>query len=221
MILVLVALVLAYLLGSVPVGLWLGYAKGVDLRSVGSRNIGASNVLRTLGTRAGLAVFALDVLKGALGVLVCKVATGWAAMPPSTASAFWALGGLCAVLGHDWSLFLKFKGGKGVASTLGAALVLDWRVASIGFGIWVVLTAATRFISLASMVGTLSTPFLGLAFRSLPAAMAFFVVASALVVARHYDNIQRLLAGEETRIGHRISEESARKAGIDTSKLPD
>ena len=221
MIVVPLALIAAYLLGSVPVGLWLGYAKGVDLRSVGSGNIGASNVLRALGTRAGLAVFALDVLKGVGGVLVCKLATGWAAMPTPTASAFWAAGGLCAVLGHDWSVFLKFRGGKGVASTLGAASILDWRAALIGFGIWVVLTAATRYISLASMAGTLSTPFLGLAFGSPPAALAFFVVASALVVARHYDNIQRLLAGEETRIGHRISEEPAQRAGIDTSELPD
>jgi len=214
MMLVIVAFVVAYLLGSVPVGLLLGFAQGVDLRTLGSGNIGASNVLRVLGTRAGLGAFALDVVKGALAVLAGKLATSWGGIQGEAAIAYWAIAGLCVVAGHDWSVFLKFQGGKGVATTLGACLVLDWRVALIGFGLWVLLTAATRYISLASMAATLSTPFLGLGFHSPPPALIFFVVTAALVIARHHENIQRLLGGTESRIGHRITEEPAQQAGM-------
>jgi glycerol-3-phosphate acyltransferase PlsY len=202
--LIILSLIVAYVIGGLPCGLWVGLARGVDIRQLGSRNIGASNVLRVLGAKWGAVAFLGDVLKGTVAVLIVKWAASAAGLEAGAASYVLAGGALCAVVGHDWSVWLKFQGGKGVATNLGVALVLDWRVALIAFGIWIALTAVSRYISLASMFAVASTVFLGLAFHSPPAAIIFFIITSAITIARHHENIGRLLTGTERRIGQRV-----------------
>ncbi len=202
--LVILSLIIAYVIGGLPFGLWVGFAKGVDIRTLGSGNIGASNVLRVLGARFGAIAWLGDVLKGTVAVVVVWLAARAAGLEPGPRSYALALGALCAVVGHDWSVFLKFQGGKGVATNLGVALVLDWRVALIAFGIWIALTAAFRYISLASILAVASTVVLGLAFHSASASIVFFIVTSALTVARHHQNIRRLLTGTERKLGQRV-----------------
>jgi glycerol-3-phosphate acyltransferase PlsY len=181
-----------YLLGSIPFGLILTrIAGGPDLRTIGSGNIGATNVLRT--GRKGLAAVTLlcDMLKGTAAVLVTAHYGG-----PDVALAA-ALG---AFLGHLFPVWLKFKGGKGVATYIGLLLGLFWPAALIFCAIWVVVAAATRYSSLAALVASALTP-LALWFLSRPSAAVLFLGLSALLWIKHRANIARLLAGSEGKIG--------------------
>jgi len=140
-------LLIAYFVGSLPIGLAVGkLVRGIDVRDFGSGNIGASNVWRTLGPVWGIVVFALDVCKGLGPTLLARHqphAPGW--LPVAA--------GVAAVLGHNFSPFLRFKGGKGVATTLGVAFGLSWAAALVGFAVWGICLAVTRYISVASVVG--------------------------------------------------------------------
>ncbi len=189
-----VALTLAYFVGAIPIGLVIGLLRGVDVRKIGSGNIGATNVVRGLGMALGLLVFVMDVGKGVVGVTICRQMgmDGW----------LLGMGALFAVLGHSFSPYLGFKGGKGVATTLGTMLSLDWRTGLIALGVWFVAVAPTRYVSLGSILGVLSAP---VAFYALNPAQAEMVVPLAalavIVVGRHNENIERLLKGEENRFG--------------------
>ncbi len=189
------ALTLAYLIGAIPIGLLAGFAKGVDVRQIGSGNIGTTNVIRAVGTRIGIAVFAGDVLKGVLGVLLCKVLGGEG----------WMLGmaALLVVMGHCFSPYLGFKGGKGVATSLGAFLALRPLLGLACLAIWVVVVATTRYVSLGSVLAVAAGPVI--LYATSPAVGAEVVVAvvviALLVIGRHNDNIERLLKGTENRVG--------------------
>ena len=203
----LAAVVTAYLFGGVPIGLLVGRAHGIaDIRHHGSGNIGASNVLRLLGAKLGIAVWLLDVLKGYLPVALAGGVvhlTGW-----------W-LGAVAigAIAGHCFSPYLRFTGGKGVSTSLGVIIGLDWRAGLICFGAWVVIVALTRFISLGSMIGSaLAAPTLWLFHQGAPEIVAGGLLA-ALVIERHKSNIQRLLEGTERRIGNREKVEGAAPPG--------
>ncbi len=182
----------SYLLGSVPFGLILGRVwTGVDVRRYGSGNIGATNVLRTLGLRFALATFVLDAGKGALPTLLAKALGAG----PSVA----AVAGLAAVVGHNWPVFLQFRGGKGIATSWGFMMSAVPQ-AGIAFAlIWMAVVALTRYVSLASMVGAVAVPIVCL----LVGAPGAYVVASSAVavfaVVRHKSNIQRLRSGTENR----------------------
>ena len=192
------ALLAAYLLGSIPFGFVLARMRGIDLRAVGSGNIGATNAMRALGKPAGFAVFGLDALKGFL--------PAWAALhawPQVPSGPAWALGlGVTAVLGHTFPVWLKFKGGKGVATGCGvwlAAAPLAGLAALVTFGL---ALAATRVVSLASTLAAFTLP---LAIRLLgiqPAWLAAWALGmAALVALRHRPNFVRMAAGVEPRIG--------------------
>lgn len=190
-----VVLVIAYLLGSLPIGLVIGKAaRGIDVRQFGSGNIGASNVWRTLGPTWGIIVFLLDVAKGLAPTLYAHGIPRHAIWLPVAT-------GLAAVLGHNFSPFLKFKGGKGVATTLGVALGLSWQAALIAFAVWGIALAITRYISLSSMIGTVVGSALIWQFndRGWPYG-AFAILASAFVIFTHRANIARLRAGTERRV---------------------
>ena len=196
---------ISYFIGSLPFGLWIGlWWKGIDIRTLGSKNIGTTNVLRVLGPGPGLVVFLLDTAKGAVGVLLahrCGVS-------PREAMPMLVLIGLCAVLGHTFSPFLRFNGGKGIATSLGVLLALGWQVGLIGLAVWIMMVALTRYVSLASLVATLCLPFAAY-FTLSGVAQTWMIGLGALlfilVTIKHRPNIQRLLAGTESKFGQRVA----------------
>lgn len=193
----LLALLLSYLLGSIPNGLWLCRALWhVDLRQHGSHNIGATNAWRTLGKGPGFLVFFLDMLKGLLAVWLGEMLVG--------TPFVMILCGVLAIVGHSLSLFLRFHGGKGVATGLGVILMLMPKVTVIVFLVWLLLVLATRYVSLGSIVAAALVPVLALVFGYPALYVAFGVLAAALIIVRHRSNITRLLNGTENRIsaGH-------------------
>ena len=194
----LLACILAYLLGSVPNGLILCRAIWhIDIREHGSRNIGATNVYRTLGKGPGAVVFLLDFLKGFLGVYIAMLLVG-------TPLAM-VIGGIAAILGHSASVFLRFKGGKGVATGLGVIAMLMPAVTGIVFFAWLGIVFVTRYVSLGSIVGAALVPIFAFLFAYPTEYLAFGVLTAVLVIVRHHTNITRLLNGTESKIkaGHR------------------
>jgi acyl phosphate:glycerol-3-phosphate acyltransferase len=185
--------VLSYLIGSIPSGLIIG--KGfwhVDLREHGSHNIGATNAWRTLGKTAGLLIFALDLAKGALGV--------WLGLYFTAEPLVMLLGGILAIVGHSWSIFLKFKGGKGVATGLGVIVMLMPFVTIWVFAIWFVLVYVTKYVSLGSIVAAAFVPILAFFLGAPTEYICFGIVAAVFVIYRHKANIVRLLSGTESKI---------------------
>ncbi len=182
----------AYLAGSIPFGVLVARLKGVDLRAVGSGNIGATNVARAIGKGWAVAVLLGDAAKGFVPVWLGR-RLGFPAAPI-------ALAGLSAIVGHMFSFLLRGRGGKGVATSLGVALALSPLAALVGFGVYIVVFAATRLSSLGSLLGvwTFSLFFV---FRDAPAAplVGLALGGAALVTLRHRGNIARLFRGEEKR----------------------
>lgn len=197
------ALTLAgYVVGGIPFGLLIArWVAGIDVREHGSGNIGATNVYRVVGWRAGLAVWCLDVSKGLVPVVAANLVglqAGWQ-----------IAAGLAAVVGHSFSPFLRFRGGKGAATSLGVMLGVMWPVGLIAFGIWAAVIAVTRYVSLGTIIGALSlTPSTLLIYPGDRSRLIFAVGASALTIARHSSNIKRLLNGTENRFGHVSGDES-------------
>jgi glycerol-3-phosphate acyltransferase PlsY len=193
----------AYLLGSIPTGyLLVRCFRKQDIRTVGSGNIGATNVMRSGGKGLGAVTFLLDVLKGAtavwLGMLVSMHAAG--AMPRDME----ALSALFAVVGHMFPVWLRFRGGKGVATGFGVFLVASPLAALASIGVFALVLAASRFVSLSSIVGAASFP----AFAWLlggdnrpPFFLAVQAIVALLIIVKHHQNIRRLLTGTESRIG--------------------
>ena len=180
-----------YLLGSIPFGLILTRIAGLgDIRAIGSGNIGATNVLRTGRKSLAAATLLLDGLKGTAAVV------GFAAVGRDAAM----LAGLGAFVGHCFPLWLRFRGGKGVATYLGILLGLNWPVMIAAAGIWIATAAAIRYSSLAALVMSAATPAILLALGE-PAQAALFLVLSAILWFRHRANIARLASGGESRIG--------------------
>ena len=192
----------SYLLGSIPFGYLAGRLCGVDIRTKGSGNIGATNALRVLGKKWGYAVFLLDFLKAWLPV---KLALGWGiALMVHPASAPGALAGLCALLGHSFPVWLGFKGGKGIASSAGVIVGLfSLPVFLICLGLWLLLFTATRYVSVASIVASAALPVavftLYRPHRADWLGLTVSVVMAALAIWRHRSNIVRLRAGTEPR----------------------
>jgi len=206
----------AYLAGSVPFGLLLGKARGIDLRQHGSGNLGATNAVRVLGFKLGALCFLLDVLKGLLPVLAGGVVLGTLGaldMEPRLAWS-WLAVGLMAVVGHVFPVWVGFKGGKGVATSLGVLLGF-WPVltvpAAAGLLVWLLVLATFRYVGLASVLAGLALPIatqIAAEARGMDSAAAqpFVVMMAALallVLLRHRGNLQRLAAGTESRVGAR------------------
>jgi glycerol-3-phosphate acyltransferase PlsY len=189
---------LSYLIGSIPTGLILGKLLwGVDLREHGSHNIGATNAWRTLGKGPGIIIFLLDFLKGVIGVALGMYFAGTPLMM--------VLGGIMAIVGHSWSILLKFKGGKGVATGLGVIVMLMPSTALMVFLIWFVIVLITKYVSLGSIVAAACVPLFAWLFNQPCEYIVFSVLAAVFVIYRHKTNIGRLLNGTESKIkaGHR------------------
>jgi len=206
-----VACIVSYLLGSIPFGLLAGKLSGIDIREHGSGNIGATNVFRTLGKGRGIAVFLLDVLKGLVPVaLAAKAGQLLAGSSLSQFATFPILSliliGLCAILGHNFPLWLGFKGGKGVATSAGVLLGILPGATAIAAGIWLIVFLVTRYVSLASIAAAIVLPTITL-LRCLSHGwgqqslllMIFTLLVGALGILRHRENIGRLLSGTENK----------------------
>ncbi|HRY08212.1 MAG TPA: glycerol-3-phosphate 1-O-acyltransferase PlsY [Hyphomicrobiaceae bacterium] len=209
----LVVLAFGYLLGSIPFGLLLTKAAGLgDVRSIGSGNIGATNVLRTGNKKLAALTLALDALKGAAAVLIGRwifllLLTGQTDPIPSTGHGEDNLNalpvlvaGLGAFLGHLYPVWLGFKGGKGVATYIGVLLGADWRLALAFCAIWLLVAFATRYSSLSALVAAIAAPVIAW-FMGSPVFLVLTAIMSALLVWKHRTNIRRLVAGEEPKIG--------------------
>jgi len=206
---------IGYVVGSIPFSLLLGKLKGVDIRKVGSGNVGAMNLGRLLGRRWFIAAFILDMLKG----FVPTVLAGWLLSQgasvgdrsESIQSLCWLLSGLCAVLGHNYPVFLGFRGGKGVSTSLGVALGVYPALtlpAILSFVVWALCLAFTRMSSVGSICGAILFPVFcallgwrqGVAMMDRWPFLLFALVVTGLVVGRHRANIARILARTETRV---------------------
>jgi acyl phosphate:glycerol-3-phosphate acyltransferase len=187
----LAAVAAAYLLGSIPFAFLAGKARGIDLRRVGSGNLGAANVFRNLGRGWGIAVMAADIGKGILAVVLAKVLTEdpWPAIAAGAAMA-----------GHVFPVWLRFKGGKGVAVGGGALIGLVPLTAAIALGIWLVVLLTTRFSSLASIVAAVAAPLVAIALDEPWSSVAFTALGSLAILVLHRGNIARLIRHEESRI---------------------
>lgn len=191
----------SYLLGAVPTAYIVGRAlRGIDIRQHGSGNVGATNTFRVLGRGPGLFVLGCDILKGLLAVVVVS----WILAVHSLTA--WILFGLVAIIGHNWTVFLNFSGGKGIATSLGVLIGLTIQVPSFGLvllitlGIWVILFVIFGFVSLASVVAAMALP-IATAVTAQPMELVFLGVACCLfVVIRHRGNIRRLVLGQESRV---------------------
>lgn len=184
----------SYLLGSLPFGYVVGRLRGVDITAYGSGNIGATNTLRTLGPVPALIVLAGDTGKGVLAVWV-----GQAFGPPGAPF----LAALAVLAGHGWSVFLGFRGGKMIATSLGVFLMLSPQVTAGAAVVWAVVVAATRYVSLGSILAAVSVPVLFAALGYSPAYIAFALTVAAAVIYKHRSNIARLRAGTESKLGRR------------------
>ncbi len=192
----LAVIIVGYLIGAIPTGLIVvRLLTGEDIRRHGSGNIGTVNVLRVAGTGTAVVVLAVDILKGMVPVMLA-VRMG---LPSWTVVA----GGLAAIAGHTWSVFLKFQGGKGIATSFGALLALSWPAAAVAGAVWVVVVAITRYSSLGSLLAVVSVP-LSLRWLRQPDAYVYFgIIAALFAVYRHRANIQRLVTGTELHITDR------------------
>lgn len=186
-----VYVILAYLIGSIPSGLIIGKGLfGTDVRQFGSKNIGATNTYRVLGLKAALPVFICDAFKGAIGVFLLA----------SYGPAFAILGGILAMVGHNWSIFLGFKGGRGVATGLGVLIALSPLVAIICFAIWGIIVYPTKLVSLGSIIAAAAVPLLMFLTGQSWWYVGFGALAALFVILRHRDNIIRLLSGKELKV---------------------
>lgn len=192
-----VAIAVAYLVGSIPFAYVLSRRRGIDLRQVGSGNIGASNVLRTAGVRAAVLAMLLDALKGVIAVMVAqRVASG-----PATPM----FAGLASVVGHIYPIWLRFRGGKGVATAAGVFGVMTPGALAIACGVFLVAVWITRFISVGSMTAAITLAIATFA-TGAPAVVSLGAAgAAAIIIHRHRANVARLLAGTERRVGQRLA----------------
>jgi glycerol-3-phosphate acyltransferase PlsY len=201
-----VIVAVAYVLGSIPFGLLVARSRGIDIREHGSRNIGATNVWRVLGRKWGLITFFADAAKGWLAVtLAYWIATRVVPEGRHDFAYYGIAAAIGCILGHSFPLWLRFKGGKGVATSLGVIIGMMPLVSVIVFGIWALVFKLSRYVSLASIVAAVALPVVVVAFRFMgrhgDADFYFAAAAALLVILRHRENIARLVAGTENRFG--------------------
>lgn len=196
----------AYVCGSLPFGYWAGRYKGIDIRKHGSGNIGATNVIRVLGKRIGIPIFILDMLKGFAPVAFAEWWMKHSGADPNTASLVAVFCAAAAVLGHMFTFWLGFKGGKGVATSAGVLLGLEPFSLAFGLVAWIVVFRLTRYVALASIAVAVTVP-MAMALLMIVRGtlnwvlLGLVIVMGVLVLVRHRSNIMRLLNGTENRFG--------------------
>ncbi|HXG47995.1 MAG TPA: glycerol-3-phosphate 1-O-acyltransferase PlsY [Methylomirabilota bacterium] len=199
----------AYALGSIPTGFLVARSRGIDIRSVGSGNIGATNVFRALGKPAGVFVLLMDALKGwvavVLGVRAVLAILGTSPGPQGLENHE-LVAALGAVLGHNYTCWLGFKGGKGIATSAGVLLALVPLSLLIILTVWILVFAATRYVSLGSIAASAALPLAAWGTGESPTILAVTTLMAALAIYRHRANIQRLLHGTESRFGAKPGE---------------
>ena len=193
--------VVAYLVGSIPTGYLLGRARGVDIRAAGSGNIGATNVFRILGKGAGITVLVIDALKGFIPAKFLLFG-----VTPGTEEYHAMLAALCAILGHNYTCWLKFKGGKGIATSAGAVLALVPAGLAVALGIWLVVFTVSKYVSLASVIAAAILPIAVGLTGSSQRMVVLSTILGGLAIIKHRTNIQRLVSGTEHRFGKRKEE---------------
>ena len=191
----LLAVLAAYLVGSIPFAQLLSKRRGIDLRRVGSGNVGATNVLRTLGVRPAVVAMMLDAVKGMVAVLVAQRLTNGVAAP--------VMAGLASMIGHVYPVWLRFRGGKGVATAAGAFAVLTPMAVAAAMGVFVLTVALTRFISVGSIAAALTLAGWAIASDAPTVVGIGAAIGAALVIIGHRANVLRLVAGTERRVGQR------------------
>lgn len=190
------AVTIAYIVGSVPFGFLLARRRGIDLRQAGSGNVGAANVLRTSGVPDALVTMGLDVAKGALAVLVAQRLTTGPATPVAA--------GLASIIGHIYPVWLRFRGGKGVATAAGVFAVLAPMALAIAGAVFVLAVWVTRYISVGSMAAAITLAVAAGANGVQPAVAVGAAVSALIIVHRHRGNLARIVAGTERRVGQRL-----------------
>lgn len=191
-----IVVALGYAFGSVPFALLLTRARGLDLRAAGSRNLGAANVLRTAGASRALAVLMLDAAKGAVAVVVAMLLTDDLAVTMAA--------GLASIVGHIYSVWIRFRGGKGVATSAGVFAVLAPPATMIAVLVFICTIYTTRFVSAGSIAAALALPVAAMVVDAPLPIVSGAMVAAAVVAFRHRENVMRLVAGTERRIGVRL-----------------
>ena len=201
-----------YLLGSIPTGFLVAKARGIDIRTVGSGNIGATNVFRQLGVPAGVFVLLADALKGWIAVVVVsRLISHWLDPSADNDTREWLalLAGVGAILGHNYTCWLHFKGGKGIATSAGVIMALSpWGLLII-LGIWIVVLGVTRYVSLGSICAAFALPFAVWLTTRAVRLTVITAVLGALAIYKHRANIKRLLEGTENRIGKKAPPQSS------------
>lgn len=222
------AIPIAYLLGSIPFGLLIGRAQGIDIREHGSKNIGATNVRRVLGSKAGNLCLALDMLKGAVPTLGAGIAAGLLTdgIPSAKVAALWLGVAVAPVIGHMFPIYLRFRGGKGVATGFGAIVAL-WPIGTLAalaaLAVWIGTIKAMRMVSIASCAAAIALPIVAAVVAALAEAfpatwpgigiawpmLLGFATIAALVVIKHRSNLARIRDGTEPRIARKQPEKGA------------
>ncbi len=206
MLLIVLGLIASYLIGSIPTAyIFVRLIKGVDVRKVGSGNVGATNASRILGKKLGILVLVLDILKGFVVVFFL----GDFLAPRInliSADALRIILGFVAICGHNWTIFLNFKGGKGVATTLGVLVALAFKIPGLNIALgliiigWLIIFVISRIVSLASVIAAFLFPVFVLIFNHTIFISTISIILAAFIILRHKSNIQRLLQGKESRI---------------------
>ncbi|HRZ87208.1 MAG TPA: glycerol-3-phosphate 1-O-acyltransferase PlsY [bacterium] len=197
---ILISILVSYLLGAIPFGFLIARAKGIDIREHGSKNIGATNVKRVLGKGPGNLTLALDILKGYVAVTICPLifyngATG------VSKELFQLVCAVGVIAGHSWTVFLKFKGGKGVATATGAFFGIAPVPLLCAAAVYGISAKVTRYVSVSSMLGSISFVVFALLFGMSIEIKLFSIAVAAIIVIRHKANIKRLIDGTENKIG--------------------
>ncbi len=196
-----------YILGSLPFSFWLGRLRGVDITRIGSGNVGATNLARALGPQWGVLAFILDGGKGLLAVVAAGYIFNLSGNAnPTSLALFKITGGIASISGHIWSIWLKFKGGKGVATSMGVFLGLAPVTLLVVLGIWVAVFVLFGYVSLASIIAAISVPllmWLGIGGKVALPVIIFSCIVTVLIIIRHIPNIKRLIKGKENKFGRR------------------
>lgn len=203
-VILLIGLIVAYLIGSIPTAIWLGKARyGIDIREHGSGNAGATNTFRVLGKKAGIVVMAIDILKGfvatSIPYFIVRNFHGKVELTDNETIFALIVFGIAAVLGHIFPIYERFKGGKGVATLLGMALAINTPAALMCVGVFLFVLLLSKYVSLASMIASLAFPILMIKTHQSVVLVVFGFVVFALVVFTHKKNIKRILQGEENK----------------------
>ena len=200
------AIIISYLIGSIPTAYVFGRARGIDIRQHGSGNVGATNALRVLGKKTGIIVLGIDILKGLVPVIFLGNILSVKTLPLMNDEQLRILIALMCIVGHNWTVFLNFKGGKGMATSLGVLIGLATKVSGLGaalgiaIGAWLVIFLAIRIVSLASIISALILPLAAFFIKLSPLLIGTSIVLCAFIIIRHKANIARLVKGKEPRL---------------------